>query len=1003
MDTKRTISRFISFLLLIAMLLSNTTGVSFAIDTSHDPASGSITTTHINPEYAHLNIELPTLKPGVSTLSDAPAFDSFEEAGAYLRDQMERRADAISVTINGYVTDYNEDTIKADWRKILDAAFVHTGDPTEGDYLNRHYGGCSGSMSWDGTFSYLVNYHTTAVQETEMDTAVAELLANWESEYDIYNLSDYEKICIVYDYICANVTYDYDNLYDDSYMLKYSAYAALINGTAVCQGYASLFYRLALTMGVDARFISGIGNGGSHGWNIVDMGDYYYYLDATWDAGQSVYQWFLRGSEYFPDHMPDEEYLTEEFTAQYPIDTQDYVHPTPDEPDGDIIASGECGAEGDNLTWTLTEDGTLTISGEGKMANFEVNAQPWYDYRSNISAVIIEDGVTSVGAEAFFAYSDIRSIEIGNDVTSICREAFAYCTGLTAVFIPDNVTNIDFHAFSACTSLSEIVVDEGNAAYCGVDGVLFSNDMDTLLCYPAGNTRTEYAIPDGVTVVDSYAFERCNYLVAITIPDSVTKISRGAFSSCAALTSIDIPASVTKIDVFAFGSCASLSEIVVDESNAAYCSVDGVLFSKDEATLLCYPAGNTQTEYVIPGGVTVIAERALMDCGHIVTVSIPDSVTEIGRYAFESTNLATVYYSGTETQWDEITIGTDNDPLLSAEIIFAEPELEVIASGECGTEGDNLTWTLTEDGTLTISGEGAMADYFFAISDYAPWYTYCEQITTVIVGDGVSHIGAYAFYKCSNLTSVDITDDVTSIGVGAFQYCTSLVSVTIPDNVTSIKPDAFAFCYSLTSVTIPDSVTGIGEGVFSNCSSLLAISVSHTNPNYCSVDGVLFSKDMKTLIAYPAGKTETAYEIPDSVATICRNVFYGCLALTSVTIPNSVVDIGSGAFYVCSSLTTVYYSGTEEQWNAIAIGDYNEPLLNAEIVFAEDSIVLGDVNGDGKVSGADTNLIFRYVSGLIEFTDEQLAAADVNGDGKVSGADTNLVFRFVSGMLDSLG
>lgn len=124
--------------------------------------------------------------------------------------------------------------------------------------------------------------------------------------------------------MCSSISYDYDNLEDDTYMLKYTAYAALINRTAVCQGYANLFYRLALEAGVDARLITGTGNGGGHAWNIANLGDSYYYLDSTWDAGRASYKYYLKGKTDFGDHQNGEEFSSDEFFARYMIPETGY-------------------------------------------------------------------------------------------------------------------------------------------------------------------------------------------------------------------------------------------------------------------------------------------------------------------------------------------------------------------------------------------------------------------------------------------------------------------------------------------------------------------------------------------------------------------------------------------------------------------------------------------------------------------------------------------------------
>ncbi len=247
---------------------------------------------------------------------------------------------------------------------------------------------------------------------------------------------------------------------------------------------------------------------------------------------------------------------------------------------------------------------------------------------------------------------------------------------------------------------------------------------------------------------------------------------------------------------------------------------------------------------------------------------------------------------------------------------------EVPTSGTCG---DNLTWTLS-NGVLTISGTGPMAN--FATARAVPWYDFresignvviergvtsignsafhsCSSLTSVIIPDSVTLINNLAFYDCSELASVTIPDSVTLIGILTFSGCSSLASVTIPDSVTSIGDDAFNGCINLTSVTIPDSVTSIGNDVFYRCSSLTDINVSIGNNVYVSESGVLFNSSRSILISYPAGKAETAYMIPDSVAEIGYDAFYGCSSLTSVMIPDSVTSIGSSAFYDCSNLTSV--------------------------------------------------------------------------------------------------
>lgn len=261
---------------------------------------------------------------GISAASDGEYLTTVEEAAEEMRDQLKARSDTVTIPYQSE-TDPGKSTDFV--REIYYAAREHTGIPTEGDYLRYQIGGYKCSISYRTsnslylcTLTYTITYYTTAAQEAEMDEAVASLI----SGLDLKDKTDYQKIKSIYDYMCSNISYDYDNLEDDTYMLKYTAYAALINGTAVCQGYANLFYRLALEAGVDARLITGTGNGGGHAWNIANLGDSYYYLDSTWDAGRASYKYYLKGKTDFGDHQNGEEFSSDEFFARYMIPETGY-------------------------------------------------------------------------------------------------------------------------------------------------------------------------------------------------------------------------------------------------------------------------------------------------------------------------------------------------------------------------------------------------------------------------------------------------------------------------------------------------------------------------------------------------------------------------------------------------------------------------------------------------------------------------------------------------------
>jgi len=288
------------------------------------PISDSVTVSQL--------LEVSGPKPG----DTADYLTSIEDVVAAVRQGFEKRQEVVSVSFLS--TGYSEQIMN----DVLSAALAHTGVPTQGDYLRWKIGTCRMTLNWYTygetyylTLTYTPEYYTTAQQEAQVDAEVEELL----DLLDVYTASDYEKVSAIYDYICANVVYDYAGLAAQESKLIYTAYAALINGTSVCQGYANLFYRLALELGVDARLIFGKGNGGNHGWNIVKLNGKYYNLDATWDATNAQagldYTYFLLCEENFGDHVQDAEYLTEAFQNAYPMAATDYSE-MPDSVRGDM-------------------------------------------------------------------------------------------------------------------------------------------------------------------------------------------------------------------------------------------------------------------------------------------------------------------------------------------------------------------------------------------------------------------------------------------------------------------------------------------------------------------------------------------------------------------------------------------------------------------------------------------------------------------------------------------
>ena len=524
-------------------------------------------------------------------------------------------------------------------------------------------------------------------------------------------------------------------------------------------------------------------------------------------------------------------------TAYYPSDDSSWTEEAKNNFDGTItwkaydekiIDSGTCG---ENVTWTLDNDGVLTISGTGKMADYpQIDQWPWYKDREQIVSVVIEEGVTNIGSGAFSYFSNLTSIAIPSSVTDIGSYAFGDCSSLEEIVIPSSIARMDNNIFWGCTSLKAINVEEGTINYSSKDGVLYEG---TTLLYCPGAGREEYIIPEGTTGIGYRAFGDCSGLTSVEIPNSVIGIGGSAFEGCSSLKEIVIPSRVMFIEWGAFKNCSALQDI----------TFEGLAPDFSEEVF---------------AGVT-----------------------------------ANVHYPENDPSWSE-EVRQDYGGTLTWTSYTAE---EIVDSGTCG---ENLTWTLERNGVLSISGTGYMTDYRWEAK--APWYVYSKHIESVVIDNGVTNIGDYAFCECSKLSEINIPDKVTKIGHSAFEGCGKLTAIDIPNEVTDIGAYAFNGCSSLIRIDIPSKVTYIGSYAFSNSGNLSAINVAEDNTSYYSIDGVLYDSSS---IIYCPGKDRESYSIPDGIMNIAGSAFSDCVNLKQVEIPDSVTYIGGWAFAGCSSLTSI--------------------------------------------------------------------------------------------------
>ncbi|MCR4759551.1 MAG: leucine-rich repeat domain-containing protein, partial [Oscillospiraceae bacterium] len=457
----------------------------------------------------------------------------------------------------------------------------------------------------------------------------------------------------------------------------------------------------------------------------------------------------------------------------------------------DELLSGQCG---ESAYWSLdSATGTLTISGEGDMDDYDMETQPWGDYNSAITSVSIGDGITSIGTHAFANCENLTSISLSDNITEIRMGAFWLCSSLEEIIIPASVTYIGQDAFYRCTDITEFQCDADPAKLTWDDGTCDDfKDDGTTVCHVPGEYYLEY--------VKKFGAES----------ESPVNVTFGT----------DAP----------HGQCGDSAYWLLDSGKLTISGTGDIDFDD----WVDYKGEITSVE--IENGITSIVPSAFDECEYLTSVEIPDSVTYIGVNAFKNcTGITDVYCYADPANltWDDG--GYDDfkldgttvchvseeyyDTYVSKFGIGSETPVNVTFKAEAmGKCGEHAYWFFDSDtGKLTISGTGNM--------DSVGWADHRGEISSVVIERGITYIGDSAFEGFAALNSVTIPNSVESIGMFAFASCGSLESVNIPDCVTDIGDYAFAWCDSLESVNIPDSVTYIGYYAFLGCESLESVNI----------------------------------------------------------------------------------------------------------------------------------------------------------------------------------
>ena len=562
--------------------------------------------------------------------------------------------------------------------------------------------------------------------------------------------------------------------------------------------------------------------------------------------------------------------------------------------------SGSCGTD---VSYSYVESThTLTISGTGAMADYpNPSERPWDSYAGEIETVIIEDGVTGIGIQAFYNCTDLTTVTIGSGVTYIGYDAFYYCPKLEVVYCNANPVTLTWNE-SGCDDFKEdgsTIIHVADAApwiekFTGKVNGIFSDSpyVPFTWNYDAGTKTLTFSgtasipsyedpydrpwkdyvsevekivISDGVMSIGTNAFNDCSGLSSVTIPSSVTSIGMSAFYDCDGLTTVTIPASVTSIGNYAFRSCTGLTSVT------------------------------------IPSSVTSIGYRAFEECESLTSVTVHAPNCTLGEYAFDGCYQLDAIYVLSDKVENYKTAENWSD--------YAD-KITAFIGGDCGAEGHekDVTWVLIGT-SLTISGTGAIADY--ASSENQPWKDYRSSITSVIIESGVTSIGKNAFNNCTGLASVTVDAPDCTLGNGAFEGCSNLEAIYVPsDKVENYKTAENWSDYAIIIMDIKEKIISQGycgaEGHETDVTWVLK-GTSHNYTLTISGTGAMADYDYPSeqpWFSY-AGEIETVI-IANGVTSIGDYAFEECFGLTTVTIGSGVTYIGNDAFYNCTAVTDVY-------------------------------------------------------------------------------------------------
>ncbi len=637
-------------------------------------------------------------------------------------------------------------------------------------------------------------------------------------------------------------------------------------------------------------------------------------------------------------------------------------------------------------------------------------------FGSGITELVIPAGIKVIGGGAFGYSPNLTKVTIANTVEEI------YATYVDSD--DDPCVNPDesawwgygaIGAFSSCKKLETLIFEKG-----GTQELKFINDESDddvgvfANCYaltaveiPARMTeiaKYSFYVNDwyGTSVMSSLTFEEGSQLTligdnafggaaikSVVIPETVTTLGTtmsgssstgyGPFAGCKKLESITLPAGLETFDRAIIYNATSLKELKFSGESAVYAVEDGVIYNKDKTTLLYYFAGKADTEFVVPEGVTAIADFAFYHGGDdfnttLTSVKLPASLKSIGAYAFQYLNIKNVTFAeGCELE----SIGG---------YAFGQSKLEAIDIPDSVSKiGNNAFYNCQQLVSIELPQGGKLKELL------GNTFYGASKLKSIVVPEGVTWLGYGVFYNCYALESAVLPNSLASMDTSVFTNCRELKSVNLPDNAAFTKLPAYTFqnCASLEEITIPDSVEVISSSAygtpgywysaFSGCTSLKKVNISENSKLTSIEDASFLNCSSLEEIYIPAAVSyvgpqafegcsslaKVTFEEGSVLSEIANNVFLNCGELTSIEIPLTVTRIGNNAFMNCTKLETIDMRSGVESLGSSAFENC-ESLQELHIVDTIREIGASVFTGCNATIYVDTaNVNYLYNSGML--------------------------------------